>query len=108
MQFYHGGISKPWKIFCNPKSLDHGVATVGFGVQGGTKYWTIRNSWGEGWGEKGYYRIVRGKGACGVNTMVSTATDVKVQGTSTLVVLARGLGRLPRTVRCTLARTLGF
>jgi len=86
MQFYRGGVSKPWRIFCNPKSLDHGVAIVGFGVQGGTKYWTIRNSWGEGWGEKGYYRIVRGTGACGVNTMVSTATDVKVQGSSTLVV----------------------
>merc|ERR1712039_733737 len=62
-----GGVSKPWKIFCNPEGLDHGVAVVGFGVQAGkywgsTKYWTIRNSWGEEWGEKGYYRIVHGDG----------------------------------------------
>lgn len=74
MQFYTGGIAKPWKIFCNPKRLDHGVAIVGFGEQTGTKYWIIRNSWGPTWGEKGYYRIIRGTGACGLNTMVTTSS----------------------------------
>merc|ERR1712187_801134 len=39
----------------------------------GTKYWIIRNSWGPSWGEHGYYRIIRGTGACGLNTMVATA-----------------------------------
>merc|ERR1712061_653547 len=82
MQFYFGGISKPWKILCNPKSLDHGVAIVGFGEESGTKYWNIRNSWGPSWGEKGYYRIIRGTGACGLNTMVSTATGVQLRNSS--------------------------
>jgi len=78
MQFYFGGIANPWKILCNPKALDHGVALVGFGtgktvLHGQRDYWVIRNSWGPSWGEKGYYRIIRGTGACGLNTMVSTA-----------------------------------
>jgi len=82
MQMYRGGIAHPSKLICNPKQLDHGVAIVGFGVDNGTKYWVIRNSWGPSWGEKGYYRIVRGTGACGLNTMVATATDVTFKGAS--------------------------
>jgi cathepsin F len=72
MQWYMGGIANPWSILCNPKSIDHGVAIVGFGSQP-KDYWTIRNSWGASWGEKGYYRIVRGVNKCGLNTMPTTA-----------------------------------
>merc|ERR1712107_9652 len=42
MQWYRGGIADPWSILCNPKSLDHGVAIVGFGSES-KPYWTIRN-----------------------------------------------------------------
>jgi cathepsin F len=86
MQFYFGGISNPWTIFCNPKSLDHGVAIVGFGVEASKKFWVIRNSWGSSWGEKGYYRIIRGTGACGLNTMVTTATGITFKGQDSLLV----------------------
>merc|ERR1719253_18322 len=74
MQWYMGGVANPFSFLCNPKQLDHGVAIVGFGVDNGKKYWKIKNSWGPGWGEKGYYRIIRGVGKCGLNTNVATAT----------------------------------
>merc|ERR1712100_526670 len=60
--------------------LDHGVAIVGYGEDSGKKYWKGRNSWGKSWGEDGYIRIVRGKGECGLNTDVSTATGITVDG----------------------------
>lgn len=73
LQFYFGGILDSDDWMCDPDSLNHGVTLVGYGVQGSTKYWLIKNSWGSSWGEDGYFRILRGKGICGVNTYISTA-----------------------------------
>ena len=42
----------------------HAVTIVGYGIEGSKKYWTVRNSWGESWGESGYFRILRGTNEC--------------------------------------------
>ncbi|KAI3863447.1 hypothetical protein MKX03_005912, partial [Papaver bracteatum] len=47
--------------------LDHGVAVEGYGTTvDGTKYWIVKNSWGE----KGYIHMARGvkakEGLCGI------------------------------------------
>merc|ERR1719469_1303592 len=78
MQFYSGGVANPSASSCKPADLDHGVSFVAFGEDSGSPYWTIRNSWGSSWGEAGHYRIMRGTGACGLNTAVTTALDVTI------------------------------
>lgn len=72
LQFYSGGVFNPMR--CDPKALDHGVLMVGYGgMDSNTPYWIVKNSWGEDWGEDGYFRIIYGKGKCGINTFVCSA-----------------------------------
>jgi len=58
----------------------HAVKFVGWGVEGGKKYWKVANSWNPYWGEKGYFRIVRGdaQGNGGIEgSVVASAADAK-------------------------------
>ncbi|GLT92049.1 hypothetical protein SLE2022_099080 [Rubroshorea leprosula] len=81
MQTYIGGVSCPY--ICS-RHLDHGVLLVGYGSAGYAPirfkekpYWIIKNSWGEKWGENGYYKICRGRNICGVDSMVSTVAAMR-------------------------------
>ncbi|KAI6669213.1 hypothetical protein NL676_004098 [Syzygium grande] len=72
----HRGVSCP--IICGKRWVNHRVLLVGYGVKGfsiirlgNRPCWIIKNSWGNRWGEHGYYRLCRGHGMRGMNTMVS-------------------------------------
>lgn len=67
-QLYTGGIITSTDCGTN---LDHGVLIVGYGEENGTKYWLVKNSWGETWGDNGYVKIGRSEstnsnGICGI------------------------------------------
>lgn len=72
LMYYKRGIAHPWKIFCNPKNTDHYVLIVGYGIQSNESFWIIKNSWGNLWGESGYFRLFRGAGICGIDQEVSS------------------------------------
>lgn len=44
----------------------HAVKMLGWGIEHGTPYWLIANSWNEYWGEEGYFKIKRGTNECGI------------------------------------------
>lgn len=65
-QFYSSGV---YTSSCGTQ-LDHGVTLVGYGTDNGVDYWTVKNSWGKSWGEKGFIRLQRNvesnTGMCGI------------------------------------------
>jgi len=60
---YRGGIVDMPK---ESKSTDHIVSIAGWGTDGDRKYWIVRNSWGEFWGELSFFRIYMGDNQLGI------------------------------------------
>jgi cathepsin C len=80
-QQYEGGIykgksKKTWKQLGRIKpewiKLDHAATLVGWGeeIDGGriVKHWLMLNSFGENWGENGYFKVERGVDKFGIES----------------------------------------
>jgi cathepsin B len=52
----------------------HAVKFIGWGVgspsESNQPYWIVTNSWNADWGEKGFFRILRGVNECGIEASV--------------------------------------
>ncbi|XP_009800592.1 cysteine proteinase 3-like [Nicotiana sylvestris] len=68
---YKGGIYSSTVCGNTPQDVNHAVLAVGYGVENGTPYWLIKNSWGAEWGDNGYFKMEMGKNMCGIATCAS-------------------------------------
>lgn len=73
LQHYSSGVlSSP--NGCSSTDVNHAVEIVGYGTdQVAGDYWIVKNSWGTGWGENGYFRIQRGTNLCAIESGVMYA-----------------------------------
>merc|ERR1712099_202645 len=65
---YHSGVYNKHSWEREPEG-GHAVKMVGWGVEDGTDYWLVANSWSTTWGIEGLFKIERGTNACGIEKM---------------------------------------
>ncbi|TVT96699.1 hypothetical protein EJB05_58098 [Eragrostis curvula] len=66
----------------------HAVKLIGWGTSdAGEDYWLLANQWNRGWGDDGYFKIIRGRNECGIEEDVvaglpSTKNTVRSYGSA--------------------------
>jgi C1A family cysteine protease len=56
----------------NDTKTDHLISIVGWGeTKDGVKFWIAKNSWGQFWGEDGFFRIVANRNYLGIESVMT-------------------------------------
>ena len=58
--------------------VEHSITLVGYGEENGVKYWIGMNTWGTDWGDKGFFKILRGENEAQIESM-GDFMNVKVE-----------------------------
>jgi len=68
-QHYRKGV---FNGYCQNNNITHIVTFVGYDETSSDKYWIVKNSWGDWWGDNGYIKMERDiaspEGLCGIAT----------------------------------------
>merc|ERR1719160_823274 len=70
-------LARPTRDYDPWERVDHAVLVVGWGEEDGKKYWRIQNSWGEDWGEDGFFRMARDENESGIESIPEAADVVE-------------------------------
>lgn len=57
---------KTFETNCKTSNINHDVLLVGYN----STHWTVKNSWGEEWGDKGFFYVPRNN-SCGISKQVT-------------------------------------
>lgn len=63
---YRSGVYSSDVCKNSPTDVNHAVLAVGYGVEDGSDYFLVKNSWGAEWGDQGFFKITRGVNMCGI------------------------------------------
>jgi len=77
-KLYQNNLQATMSDFDPFEMTNHAVLLVGYGVEPTTKekYWIVQNSWGEEWGESGFFRIRRGTDECAIESIAVEAFPI--------------------------------
>lgn len=76
---YESGVYNSTTCKNGPMDVNHAVLAVGYGknTTSGLDFFTIKNSWGATWGNKGFFDIRRGVNMCGIGVCNSYPMNVR-------------------------------